>query len=160
MKTYPLILILFAFAFSAYSQVKIGDDVSTIDSASLLELESKTMALVLTRVNDSEMLQIIPLNGALVYNTDYECVYVYSGGEWKSLCEGENATTEQEQVVIIATNGQVQFNTPSPIVDSDKIEIYRNGIRIDFTTINENTIQLQSDIVCYQNDKIRIVQIL
>ncbi|WP_148229668.1 hypothetical protein [Cellulophaga algicola] len=200
-KTFVLIFLLSIFTFCSYAQVKIGDDVSTIDNASLLELESTSKVLVVTRVTNSQMLQISPLNGALVYNTDSKCIYVFNGNQWMNLCDnisnpisitdnedgsftidatdgssftsgdltgpqgeqgpiGDNAVVEQEQIVIVASNGQIQFNTPLPIADSRKIEIYRNGVRIDFTTVNENTIELESDVICYQNDKIRIVQIL
>jgi hypothetical protein len=200
-KTYIFIFFLLSITLGSYSQVKIGDDVSTINSASLLELESASKVLVLTRVSNTEMLQITPLNGALVYNTDTQCIYVFNGNQWLNLCDsitnpvsitdnedgtftidatdgssftsgdltgpqgeqgpaGDNAKVQQEQIVIVASNGQVQFNTPLPIVDRNKIEIYRNGVRIDFIAINDTTIELQSDIICYQNDKIRIVQIL
>ncbi len=194
------------------AQVKIGDNVSTIDDASILELESTSKVFVLTRMSNSQMLSVTPLQGGMVYNTDTDCVHSYDGTSWKSLCDtnagnfsftdngdgtfsinyadgttftssnlrgpqgekgdigatgpqgpagadGANTTPQQEQLVIIATTGQTKFNTPLPIVDAKKIEVYRNGVRIAFTTINTNTIELESEITCYQNDNIRIVQI-
>ena len=59
---------------------------------------------------------------------------------------------------IIATDGQTQFTTPLPIVDTNKINVYRNGIRINHITINNNTIALGSGVVCYAQDEIKIVQ--
>lgn len=67
--------------------------------------------------------------------------------------------TQKEQVVINATEGQLEFNTPLNITNIDKIDVYRNGVRIDFTAVNNTTIKLEPEAQCYLNDKIRIVQL-
>ena len=59
---------------------------------------------------------------------------------------------------IIATDGQTQFTTTWPIIDTNKINVYRNGIRINHIKINDNTIALVSGVVCYAQDEIKIVQ--
>lgn len=211
MPTKYFVFLLFLFwGILSYGQVKIGDNVSTIDEASILELESTTKVLVLTRITNTQMLSLNPLPGGMVYNTDTNCVYSYNGTNWVNLCnsssgtfsfvdnndgtftinnndgtsytssdltgpqgekgeqgeqgpagaDGVNSGAELEQIVIVAYNKQTQFNTPLPFDDSRKIEVYRNGVRIDFTTIDTNTIELESDVICFQNDSIRIVQIL
>ncbi|WP_144804143.1 hypothetical protein [Maribacter sp. MAR_2009_72] len=73
---------------------------------------------------------------------------------------GADGLSQQEQIIIVASNGQTRFNTPAPIVDDKKISVYRNGIRIAFRAIDSTTIELENEIICYQNDNIRIVQIL
>jgi integrin beta 8 len=234
------LILLFPWLYS-FGQIKIGDNVSTIDGTSILELESSSKVLVLTRLTNVEMLDLNPLAGGMVYNTDTGCIHSYNGFNWISLCEGgsnnfsfvdnndgtftinysdgtsftssnltgpqgdtgpigadgngiastanngdgtftltfDDGTTftssdltgpagtdgtgagaEQEQIVVLANDGQRQFTTPAPIDDRDKIQVYRNGVRIAFTTLGPNTIELESDITCYQNDTIRIVQIL
>ena len=70
-----------------------------------------------------------------------------------------SSIVQQEQVIITAIDGQLQFNTPTSITMGGKIEVYRNGVRIDFIIINATTIQLEPDAICYAADKIRIVQI-
>lgn len=70
-----------------------------------------------------------------------------------------SSIVRQEQILIMAIDGQLQFNTPQPITKEGKIEVYRNGARIAFTTINADTIELEPEAVCYLNDKIRIVQL-
>ncbi|MDB2606853.1 collagen-like protein [Zobellia sp.] len=213
--------------YTGIAQVKIGDDVSTIHEASLLELQSTSKAFVLTRVTTTQMANITPLNGALVYNTDTNCVHAFNGTTWQNLCNtnagsvsvvdnengsftitasdgstytspdfadlkgetglqgpagvdgqiglqgpsgedgemgpqgpaGEDGTEiQQEQIVILASNGQTHFQTPALITDEEKIEVFRNGIRVDCTAVNQNTIALESGVICYQNDNIRIVQ--
>ena len=301
------LFILFGFQYG-FSQVKIGENPQQIDASSILELESSNKALVLTRITDAEMNSFTPLNGALVYNTDAKCIFVFEGSIWKSLCNSEitvtssataptsnqvgdvwidttdnkvgiwngvnwvtintnpksgdgvpspttvdnplagdiyvnringniytytgsswidnsagsqvgnglskslsdvvelggvltrptvieanttntlaleglevvddnsnmvvtiDATTnvlkrtpisallQKEEIVIVANNGQNQFSTPLAITNTQKIDVYRNGVKIDFIAIGSNTIELETNVICYQNDEIRIVQ--
>ena len=65
---------------------------------------------------------------------------------------------KEEIVLHVATDGQTQFQTPETISDPKKVNVYRNGVRIDFTPINNNTIALEQGVVCYANDEVRIVQ--
>jgi len=69
------------------AQVKIGNNPQNLDPASVLELESTTRVLVITRVTDAQMSMINPLPGAMVYNTDQECLHYYNGTEWINICE-------------------------------------------------------------------------
>ena len=70
-----------------------------------------------------------------------------------------SSITQQEQIIIVATDGQLEFSTPLNITSVDKIDVYRNGVRIDFTAVNTTTIKLEPEAQCYKNDKIRIVQL-
>lgn len=63
-----------------------------------------------------------------------------------------------KQTVVMAANEQTEFDTPLPISDPEKINVYRNGIRIDFKALNADTIKLEEGVVCYPDDEIRIVQ--
>ncbi|WP_108246391.1 hypothetical protein [Muricauda brasiliensis] len=215
-------------ALKGNAQVKIGDNLQLIDASSLLELESSSRVFVLTRVTESQMNAITPLNGALVYNTDAQCIFMYSGDSWRNLCTNNNdinalgnnglsvvngntvqlggslirpttvqtdaintltitgleenndlsnatmvllddtgaltktsldALVQKQESVIAASEGQNQFTTPQTITDTGKIDVYRNGIKISFSAVGPNLIELQSDIICFDNDEIRIVQI-
>jgi hypothetical protein len=79
--------------YVAKSQVKIGDNPSDIDSASLLELESTDKGFVLPRVSLQSLISSLPLSrkilvGTLVFNTnpfigpDGPGVYLWRGGGW------------------------------------------------------------------------------
>ncbi|QXP70327.1 hypothetical protein H0I29_17190 [Polaribacter sp. R2A056_3_33] len=71
-----------------------------------------------------------------------------------------NSTLHQKkQVIIIASDGQLEFTTPLKITNSDKIDVFRNGVRINFIAINNTTIKLEQEAKCYQDDKVRIVQL-
>ncbi|MEP5634070.1 MAG: hypothetical protein ABJL43_00685 [Maribacter dokdonensis] len=84
-------LLFFSFiSFCATAQVKIGQNPNTIHSASIVELESTDKAFVLTRLSTAQMQAITPLNGAVVYNTDTQCVHYFNGTVWTNLCDGIN----------------------------------------------------------------------
>lgn len=308
-----LVFILILFGFSTHGQVKIGDNPSSINSNSILELESSTKVFVLSRLTNTQMLAIQPLHGALVYNTDQKCIFMFEGVSWRSLCnKGTTVTTSttaptlnnmgdmwvnntttrnvvsvwdgtkwipinsnpksgagdpnaqlnlnpqlgdiyvnetngeiyiyngtswvnntansnvtasngvtksatnnielggaltkattlttnaantlaitglqtttdvttneivvtdkttgvlkkmdaanllrEEEIVVTAADGQIQFSPPHPIVNPQQIDVYRNGVRIAFTVVNTTTIALEPEAVCYKDDKIRIVQ--
>lgn len=65
------------------AQVKIGNNPNTIDPFSILELESSETVLVVTRITDAEMVAILPLNGAIIYNTSQNCLFQYRNNNWE-----------------------------------------------------------------------------
>ncbi|WP_282144183.1 beta strand repeat-containing protein [Cellulophaga baltica] len=83
--TFPLAVLLLSIGMS-YGQVKVGDNINSIDSNSILELESNSKVLVVTRITNTQMNAITPINGALAYNTDEDCLYQYRNNTWTSLC--------------------------------------------------------------------------
>lgn len=78
-------LVLFCAIIPTFSQVKVGENPSSIHSSSILELESSDKVLVISRMTDTQMNAIQPLRGALVFNTDQNCVFMYDGTSWISL---------------------------------------------------------------------------
>lgn len=73
------------------AQIKIGDNPQTLDPTSLLELESNSKVLVISRMSEVEILALSPLEGAMVYNTDASCIFYYDGTNWNNLCAGGSA---------------------------------------------------------------------
>lgn len=67
--------------------------------------------------------------------------------------------TQIKEIIIYAIDGQLEFPTPLDISSTEKINVFRNGINISFTAINNRTIKLEPEAICYKNDKIRIVQL-
>ena len=65
---------------------------------------------------------------------------------------------KEEVVLHIAQDGQLQFQTPLTISDPKKVNVYRNGVRIDFTAISATAIEIEQGAKCYKDDEIRIVQ--
>ena len=63
------------------------------------------------------------------------------------------------EVVIMAIDGQTNFTPPLPATATELINVFRNGVRIGFSIVNESTLQLEPEATCYANDEIRIVQV-
>jgi len=63
----------------------------------------------------------------------------------------------QKLVTSVVLTGQTNFNTPSPITDSNSVFLYRNGVLIGFTVVGASTIT--AEIPCVTGDEIKIVQI-
>ncbi|MGP1992633.1 hypothetical protein D9V96_012175 [Zobellia laminariae] len=113
MKNVPLVVLLFLTQL-AFSQVKIGDNINQIDAASLMELESSTKVFVVTRVTNAQMNSITPLNGALVFNTDQNCLFQYKGNIWSSLCVNI-AAGETITALLDNNNGTVTYTNEAGI---------------------------------------------
>jgi hypothetical protein len=67
-KTNLIVLLAYTMLLSTISlaQVKVGNNPDAIDATSLLELESASKVLVITRVTEAEMDALNPLPGAIV----------------------------------------------------------------------------------------------
>ena len=144
MRSTLLSALLFLSFSLAWSQVKIGENPQNIDPSSLLELESSSRALVITRVTDSQMQALSPLQGALVYNTDQGCVYYFNGGTWENLCTDENTTNinlelQDSQLILTDSDG----NTVS-------VEL---GSAIDQTFTTDPIVGFRETIIITQNDE-------
>ncbi|MGB5646973.1 MAG: hypothetical protein WBM55_07605 [Muriicola sp.] len=97
--TKPLFFFLLICSFSANSQIKIGDNPQNIDPSSILELESTSRAFVINRVTTAQMNAIVPIEGAMVYNTDIQCLHYYDGANWLNLCEALGLTITNNPVI-------------------------------------------------------------
>ena len=120
-KLLPIIFILFS-SINLLAQVKIGDNPNQIDNSSVLELQSIDKAFVLTRVSTIQMNAIFPLNGALVYNTDDECIFQFSNNSWSSLCIGNNqqlSFDSSTNILSLQDGGQVDLTSLINDPDSD-----------------------------------------
>ena len=135
-----LALVSFTLCNVLSGQIKIGDNPQNIDASSVLELESSTRVLVITRINTSQMNSIVPSQGAVVYNTDEQCLYFYDGASWLNMCETFGLTFTADPIV----------NTTSTIVitetgDNRNFEVGEiTGANIVDFSISGNDIQNNS----------------
>ena len=81
-----LLLFTFLLATNLFAQVKVGENPQSINPNSILELESTDKVLVVTRISTAQMNALNPLNGAIIYNTDENCLFQYNNNTWSSLC--------------------------------------------------------------------------
>ncbi|QXP60100.1 beta strand repeat-containing protein [Olleya sp. HaHaR_3_96] len=135
MKKFLLVLILL-LSSNLFAQVKIGNNPQTIDQNSILELESSDKALVVTRLSDSEMNTITPLNGAIVYNTDFHCLFQFNNNSWTSLCvdvmANETITAlvdnNDGSISYVSEDGAITIINKSALIDNgDGTYTFDNG---------------------------------
>jgi len=155
MKT-SLLSILFGLAFisTAIGQIKIGDNPQNIDPTSVLELESNSRVLVITRISTLEMEAIVPNQGAMVYNTDTQCVHYYDGTQWVNLCSalGLTFTTDgivdrfgNSTIVITQTGSNYNFEVAPKSISSEQIAPSGlHGNDIQNNTIGIEDLQIDS----------------
>jgi len=149
MKLKTIFILLFLFAAATLSaQIKIGDNPQLINPSSLLELESTDKTFVLTRINTIQMDAIVnPTIGALVYNTDENCVFQYRINDdknivWENLCEAFGDNFDITNVPM--SHGTNTINvTRTPGTNIYNIEVDNiTGLQITDQTINgEDDIQ-------------------
>ena len=130
---------------SAYAQVKIGNNPNTINANSVLELESSDKVLVVTRLSTTQRTAITPLNGAVVYDTDVECLFQFNNNTWSSLCTNNNT---QETITSLFDNGN---GTISYTDENRRITIINKASLIDnndgtFTFSNGNGADITLDL--------------
>ncbi|MGB5818287.1 MAG: hypothetical protein WBG90_02290 [Saonia sp.] len=128
LKKIGLLLLLCLNGYLGIAQLKIGDNPSNIDAASIVELESTSKTLVLTRVSNTQMQNISPLRGALVYNIDSQCVHYYNGTQWTNLCDGSQSTFS------FADNGDGTYT----LTDGNGNNITLNGAPETVTSLVDN----------------------
>lgn len=83
MKNIILIAAL-SFGIIATAQVKIGDNPINIGASSLLEIESPSKALVVTRVTSTAAVAN-PVNGMIVYDLIDNRFKIYQNNTWINL---------------------------------------------------------------------------
>ncbi|MFD0799366.1 beta strand repeat-containing protein, partial [Maribacter chungangensis] len=123
----PIVILALLLCLSStvvFGQIKIGDNPQNIDASSVLELESTDRVLVITRVNNLTMESITPLRGAVLYNTDTQCLHYFNGTEWINLCDAVSFSLTNDPIV----------NTRSTISITDNggtinLEVAPNSIR-------------------------------
>ena len=125
-------------------QIKIGDNPQNIDASSVLELESNSRVLVITRITEAEMNALSPLQGALVYNTDADCVHFYDGNAWLNLCEAlglsltADAIVNQDPTIIITQNGDNYNFEVGEIRGQNIVDFSIGGVDIQNNSITED----------------------
>lgn len=151
----PLILLLFLlFAMpTLFAQIKIGDNPQAIAPTSVLELESNDRVFVITRITTQQMNAIVPSHGAMIYNTDTQCVHYYNGTLWINLCDSAGLTLSDDPVVnlfstiVITDVAGIKHIEVAPN-SIGGVQIIEDGINGEFHiadhSINENQLAPES----------------
>ncbi|XZF15442.1 hypothetical protein ACTHGU_04850 [Chitinophagaceae bacterium MMS25-I14] len=156
-------------SFFAGAQMKLGTNPTNINPNAILEMESINKGMLLPRVALSATNSIAPMGafitGMTVYNTATAGsgvtavapgIYYCDGTQWVKLIASAGTGTTIQRIQYTATQGQLNFTTPATITDINKIFFYRNGVLINCTMANANTVI--AEVPCDANDDVKIVQ--
>jgi hypothetical protein len=144
-----LLILLFTGTWLT-AQVKIGDNPQNINPASVLELESTDKVLVITRVTTAQMNAIVPIQGALCYNTEVQAVHYYDGTQWVNIGNGGTGSgailtadpivnMPQSTIVITPTADGSNLEIAPESITSEQIRDGGiNGTKIQDGSINTN----------------------
>ena len=99
---------LLSFSFSAFSQIKIGDNPTLIDDNSILELEHTNKGVLIPRVLIPDLTTEDPLTapvpeGTLVFNIDAATengFYYWDGASWQRLLTDVNSNQRDNYVLV------------------------------------------------------------
>ena len=155
------------FGVMAQAQLKIGDNPTTIQKSSILELESTRQGLLLPRLTDTAAINLLtPPDGMIIYLSSDNSLRLRSNGYWKKIADmaaaaanwsltgntGTDSTvnflgtadgeplimkTNNSEAMRISSNGSIGIGTNNP---SAKLEV--NGdVKLD--TIANGTSELE-----------------
>jgi hypothetical protein len=156
MKSHFTLLLACLFAVYANAQVKIGDNPNTINSNSLLELESTNKGFLPPRVALNSTASVAPLTGTvtagmLVYSTGGSLAdgyYYWNGTAWRLLETSElntvtksaTATLTKTETFVLASN-DITLTLPA-VTASDNglsITIKNVGSHVHLVTVKGNS---------------------
>src|SRR5690242_5982294 len=91
-KVVLLLVALMSTGMLATAQLKIGDNPTSIQKSSILELESTRQGLLLPRLSDTAAINnLTPPDGMIIYLTADNSLRIRSNGAWKKLASMADA---------------------------------------------------------------------
>jgi len=92
-------------------------------------------------------------------NVDEVLMITPGKGVVRKLSLDELTTSVYKSITYAHVDGQRCFTTPLVITDLKKIQVYRNGISVEFRRFDEKIIELEDLASCFVDDEIKITQI-
>lgn len=106
----PLFLSFLFVSFFASAQLKIGDNPTSIQKSSILELESTRQGLLLPRLADTAAINALtPPDGMIIYLTSDNSLRLRSNGSWKKIADLAAASANWSLTGNTGTDSSVNF---------------------------------------------------
>jgi hypothetical protein len=136
MKKLLLVLVFFAIVCESYAQ-SMGIGTNTPDPSAKLDISSTTQGLLIPRMSTSQKFDIDnPKNGLLVYDTDKNELYQYTGTTWKAILNGNywsRPITSRDVITNSADSVGIGTNSVTQRLDVNGNIRSRQGIFADGT---------------------------
>lgn len=140
-------IIIFGFFLvttSMLAQKGVGINTSNIDDGSALQIESTTGALVIPRMTDVEMGNIVDvLDGAFIFNTTEEKLYTRIDGSWVKYVHDEVAT-----IIFRKTSGNFSLTSTPTLLPINSNNLLYNSVgyyELDGSPSTNGTITVLQD---------------
>lgn len=164
MKKLLLIVVAMLCTQALFAQLKVGDNPTTINKSSILELESHYQGLLLTRITDTtaDINPLIPPNGMIIYFTDSANLeknaglYVRVNGGWQQMSSAaslsDSSWTLRGNANTDSTKNFLGTTDNRPLIiktnNTERLRVEANGQLIAAPgTINNGTDQLQVVVI-------------
>ncbi|MBS1621977.1 MAG: hypothetical protein JST10_06220 [Bacteroidetes bacterium] len=109
-KRLPLLLSLLFVSILTQAQLKIGDNPTSIQKSSILELESTRQGLLLPRLTDTAAINALtPPDGMIIYLTTDNSLRLRSNGSWKKIADMSAANSNWSLTGNSGTNPSTNF---------------------------------------------------
>ena len=92
-------------------------------------------------------------------NTDSLLVVAANTGVLRKMSASVLTNDGYKSVALATVVGQRRFSTPAMITNIRKIQVYRNGINVEFSQFDDTHIDLETQAACYVDDEIKIIQL-
>lgn len=129
-----LLLALATCSTLLHAQLKIGDNPTTIQKSSILELESTRQGLLLPRLTDTVAINLLtPPNGMIIFLSSDQSLRLRSNGSWVKIADLASATANWSLTGNAGTNPATNF---IGTIDGQPLVVRTNNaerLRIDAT---------------------------
>lgn len=112
---------------------------SSTTPSCLVELQSTTGALVISRMTTTQRLALFATNGMIVYDTTANIFYVYQGGIWNAVDTSGGSVTQLNQGTGITCS-------PNPIVGAGTISLTNTAVTAGSYTVMNGTVNAQGQL--------------
>lgn len=103
-------LVILGTGIAAQAQLKVGDNPTSIQKSSILELESSRQGLLLPRLADTVAINLLtPPDGMIIYLNSDKSLRLRSNGSWKKIADLSEASSNWSLTGNTGTNPSVNF---------------------------------------------------
>jgi len=138
-----VICVTLYFSVNSFSQVGIGT--LTPDPSAMLDVYSVDKGLLIPRMETSKRLNMTPVNGMMVYDSDLNQFFVYEKGTWAWMGTGDatwNRNAFFSRTTLANPGDNVGIGTSSP---ADQLQITKN-FRLPASTATTGNIYKDADL--------------
>ncbi|WP_142786337.1 hypothetical protein [Changchengzhania lutea] len=129
-----MILLIACMHSLGVAQVKIGDNTTTMNSSSLLEMESTDKGLLIPRMTEAQRTAIgTPSTGLMVFQTDLPSgFYFYNGTAWEIMHADTSNTHMANKGLNVVGKGAGSTKTTTVVIDNIVAEQFGNNDELYF----------------------------